>query len=90
MSYKKEGEAARKNVSDDPVIFKEIEVTDTKMIRIWRNVYKGRELLSIQLFWKKDMLDAEWEFGKTITFDESSIPEILEGLEAMRSWCEDN
>lgn len=90
MSYKKEGEAARRNVTDDPVIFKEIEITDVRMIRIWRNVYKGRELLSIQSFWKKEMLDTEWEFGKAITFDENSIPELLDGLEAMKSWCDEH
>lgn len=78
-----------KAVLEEPVIFKEIVKTPKKMIRVWRNFYRDRELLSFQTFWKGKESD-DWQFGKAVVFDYEDINDIIDGLQDMEKWCEDN
>ena len=75
--------------TDAPIIFKEIKKSDRKMLRVWRTFYKGKELLSLQNFWRTGPEEA-WDFGKAITFNYEDIDELIEGLQAMQKWYEDN
>jgi len=74
---------------EKPVTFKEIPKSDTQKTRIWYNVFKGNKLFCIQSFWREDPKDS-WRFGKAITFHPEVIPDIIEGLQAMDAWCQDN
>lgn len=72
---------------EDPVIFKEVQTSDRNKLVISRNTYKGRESLRIQNFYLED---DDWRFGKAISFHYENIEEIIEGLQEMQTWCEDN
>jgi len=80
----------KKAVTDTkPVLFQEIEAGHNKLIRVHRTVYKDKELLSVQNFWRKDESE-DWQFGKAITFDYEVIQDIIEGLKKMKAWCEEH
>lgn len=81
-------EAAEKLLKAQPVIFSEVEVSYLKKIRVWKNFYKGKELLCIQQFYKEDETQEEWLFGKAITFPEEAIDDIIEGLAKMKAYLE--
>lgn len=70
-----------------PVIFKEFE-SGNNLIRIYRDVFKGREILAIRKFWKDD--NENWQPGKGATFLYEDIEEIIEGLQEMKTWCEEH
>ena len=76
--------------NQEPIIFKTIEASPTIQIRVYRDFYKGRELLSIRKFWRKDEEGPEWQPGKGVTFPYDAIDEIISGLEDMREWCSDH
>ena len=82
-------EEADKFLSSQPVIFKTIKTGPNSLIRIWKNLYKGKELLSIQKFWRESEED-EWQYGKAITFNYEAIEDIMEGLTKMKEWCEEH
>lgn len=80
----------KKTVKDEkPVIFQEIDSGHNKLLRIHRTVYKEKELLGIQNFWRKEG-DTDWEFGKAVTFDYEVIGDLITGLEKMKAWCEEH
>lgn len=80
----------KKVVKDSaPVVFQEIDNGHNKLLRVHRTVYKEKELLGIQNFWRKDESE-DWEFGKAVTFDYELIQDIITGLEKMKAWCEDH
>ena len=70
-----------------PVIFKEFE-SGNNLIRIYKDVFKGREILAIRKFWKPE--DKNWQPGKGVTFLYEDIEEIIEGLQEMKTWCGGN
>ena len=63
--------------------FKEIECGYNQILRIHQHLYKGKELLSIQKFWRKEETDP-WELGKGVTFPYEAIDGIIEGLQTMQ------
>jgi len=71
--------------TEEPVIFAEVE-SKGKLIRVFRDVYKNRELLQIRKFWREDD-ESEWKPGKGCTFDFEVIDDIIDGLHKMQDWC---
>lgn len=71
------------------VVFATIETGYNKQLIVRRDFYKERENLGIQQLWRKDE-NQNWEFGKGVTFDYENIEEIIEGLQKMKSWCEEH
>jgi len=82
-------EKSKELPSGEPVIFKEILSKENEVIRVYRDVYKGKEYLSVRKFWRKDSLE-DYQPGKGITFIYDDIDEIISGLEDMKLWCEDH
>ena len=75
--------------NSQPVVFKSIETGPNSLIRIHRTSYKGKECLSIQKFWRESEGD-DWQYGKAITFKYGNIEDLIEGLTAMKTWCEEH
>lgn len=75
-------------MSEDQVVFKEMEYSHDQIIRVFTDMFKGREVLHIRRFW----LDEEDEYrpSKGVTFRRENIDDILEGLQAMKTWCEEH
>jgi hypothetical protein len=69
-------------------IFAEIE-DGSNLIRIFRDVWKGRELLQMRKFYKTPESE-EWQYGKgcTITFEQ--LDDVIAGFQKMKDWCEAN
>ena len=72
----------------DDVVFKAIPETELQELRVVRSVYKGRELLALRRYWRKDSSE-ELQPGKGATFTYEEIDEIIEGLQKMKTWCEE-
>lgn len=70
----------------DQVIFQEIECGHNQLLRVYRDIFKGRELLSIRKFWREDEDDPEWKPGKGVTFHDEQIEGLIEGLQGMQTW----
>jgi DNA-binding PadR family transcriptional regulator len=80
---------AKKKVPEEaPVVFKEWE-SGGNLKRVYRGTYKGKEQLSVRAFYQ-DPDNPEWKFGKGVTFGFEDIDFIIEGLQAMKAWCEEN
>lgn len=79
-STKAEGEAK---------VFKEFPAGDNQVIRVERSYYKGKEFLSTRRYWCTN-LDPELKPGKGLTFQYEHIEDLIEGLESMKEWLEDN
>ncbi len=75
-----------KDSPSEPILFKEIQTKDDEVIRVYRDVYKGREYLSIRKFWRKDTSE-EYQPGKGITFPYDAIDDLIDGLGIMKDWC---
>ena len=82
-------EEAYKFLSSQPVVFKTIETGPNSLIKIHKTLFKGKELLSIQKFWRGSEED-DWKYGKAITFKYEDIEDLIEGLTKMKSWCEEH
>lgn len=82
-------EEAEEFLNQQPVVFKTLEIGHNSQIRIHRTIYKNKELLSIQKFWRESEAD-DWQYGKAIVFKYEDIDEIIEGLTTMKSWCEEH
>ena len=67
----------------EPRTFKEIECGYNQILRIHQHFFKGKELLSIQKFWRKEETGS-WEFGKGVTFPYEAIDDLIEGLQTMQ------
>lgn len=80
-------EEAEKILSNQPIVFQEIEVGYNSLIRVHKSFYKGRPLLCIQKFWREGE-DQEWKFGKAITFPDEAIEDLIEGLTKMKEYIE--
>ncbi len=57
-------------------------------IRVYRDVYKGRETFNIRRFYQDEA--GEWRHGKGVAFHDEDAPTIIEGLTAMIEWIEEN
>ena len=75
--------------SSEPVIFEEHEVNPTTLLRVYRDIYKNKEVLSIRKFWRKEEGE-DWQPGKGVTLAFDDIDQIISGLQKMREWCELN
>lgn len=77
-----------KPTGDDYVEFAKFESGHDQEIRVYRDVFKGREMLSIRRFY----LDPVEGFkpGKGTTLHYEDIDEIVAGLEKMKEWCEEH
>lgn len=73
----------------EPVIFNEWESGYNQKIKVYRGSFKGKLLNYIQKFWLEEA-SGEYKHGKAVTFDYEDIPEILEGLEKMKEYLEEN
>ena len=69
------------------IIFKKIVHTDDMETRVYKDIFKGRQILSIRRFYR-DEETGEMCPGKGITLQEDYIDEIIEGLQIMLAWCE--
>jgi len=78
---------AAKDPSYGPTIFADFEHGTNKRIKVYRDWYKGREILSIRKFWL-DTDNDEWKPGKGVTFDYEAIDQIIEGLTTMKGVLE--
>ncbi|KKM07212.1 hypothetical protein LCGC14_1736130 [marine sediment metagenome] len=68
----------------DLVVFKEIESGHNQMIRVYRDIFKGREMLSIRRFYRNDV--EEWAPAKGVTFHDEDVDDVIEGLQLMNEW----
>lgn len=69
------------------IIFKEITHSENLITRVYRDLYKGKEILSVRKFFK-DKETGEFLPGKGVTLNHEDIDEIIEGLQTMLAWCE--
>ncbi len=60
----------------------------SQLLKVYRDTYKGRELLSIRKFWQDD--SGNWQPGKGVTLSYEDIDQIIEGLNQMKIWCEEH
>ena len=67
-------------------VFKTIEAGENE-IRVYRDSYKGREYLSVRKFYKDGQ--GQWQPGKGVTFQYENIDEIIEGLQEMQAFLEE-
>lgn len=59
-----------------------------QQVRVYRDIFKGREVLSIRKFYNSETNG--WQPGKGVTFHYEDIDDIIGGLEAMKEWLEEN
>lgn len=62
--------------------FKRIEYDNGQELRVYRDFFKEKEVLSIRRFYEKD---GEWLPGKGVTFHFEDIDDIIEGLQSMQA-----
>ncbi len=86
LAGKKKKPAKDSALNGSTIVFKEIEIGD-ELLRLYRDVYRGKEQLSFRRFYDKDGV---WTHGKGTTFKYEDIDEIIEGLQAMKEWAEAN
>ena len=88
-ALQKAGKVSKPVTNEATVEFATIETGHNKQLRVRRSVYKGKENLGIQSFWREDE-SQDWQFGKAVTFDYEVIDDIITGLNAMKEWCEEH
>jgi hypothetical protein len=71
------------------VIFKSFESGHNQLTRVYREIFKSRELFHVRTFYREDDL-SPWQPGRGYTFKDESIDDLIEGLEEMRDWIVDN
>ena len=72
-----------------PPIFAEIETGYNSLTRIHLLTYKNhKNLPAVQKFWREDE-SQEWKPGKAITFSYETIDDIIEGLQKMKTYIEE-
>ena len=73
-----------------PPTFKDIETGYNSLTRIHLLNYKNsKNLPAVQKFWREDESE-EWKPGKAITFPYETIDDLIDGLQAMKTWLEEN
>lgn len=73
-----------------PPIFAEVETGFNSSTRVHLLNYKqSKNLPAVQKFWREDE-DQEWKPGKAITFNYETIDDIIDGLQKMKAWIEEN
>lgn len=81
-------EAAQKKkdrpAGEDYVEFARFESGHEQEIRVYRDIFKGRELLSIRRFYL-DPVEG-YKPGKGVTFHDEDVDEVIAGLEKMNEW----
>lgn len=73
----------------EPVIFAQFESGNEGELRVYKDYYKGRELLSIRKFYL-DRDSNELLPGKGVTFTYEDIEEIIGGLQKMKSYLDEH
>lgn len=69
------------------IIFKEIQRSEKVKILVYKDEYKGKEILSVRkFFWNDD--EETYLPGKGVTFNHEDIDDIIKGLQYMLAWCE--
>ena len=81
-------EAKESEHKGEGVIFKSLESGDQEL-RVSQDWYKGRSLLSIRK-WYTDKDSEELKPGKGVTINYEDIDLVIEGLQKMKEWCEEN
>ena len=81
---KKASKQPSQSAGGDLVIFKEIESGHNQMIRVYRDIFKEREMLSIRRFYRNDV--EEWAPAKGVTFHDEDVDDLIEGLRVMNEW----
>jgi len=78
-----------KTLPPPPRVFKEVETGYNSLIRVHQLNYKGRQLPAIQKFWRENE-NQDWQYGKAITFPYEAIDDLIDGLQRMKTWMEEN
>jgi len=85
-------EAAQKKkdrpAGEDYVEFAKFESGNEQQIRVYRDIFKGREMLSVRKFYL-DPIEG-YKPGKGITFHDEDVEDIITGLEKMNEWLSEN
>ena len=79
--------AAKKKVEptgNDYVEFACFESGHERQTRVYRDIYKGREMLSVRQFYLDEV--EGWKPGKGVTFHDEDVDEIIAGLNKMNEW----
>lgn len=70
-------------------VFKEVETGYNSIIRVHQLNYKGKQLPALQKFWRENETQ-DWQYGKAITFPYEAITDIIEGLQKMQAYIEED
>lgn len=79
---------AEKPKNTGVVVFADWESGNQKL-RVYKDEFKGREILSIRKFWLPEG-EADYQPGKGVTFFYEDIDLIIEGLQKMKEYCEEH
>jgi hypothetical protein len=74
----------------DTVVFWTLPRSAKNKVELRRSVYKEKEILGLQQFYKEDSTDTEWKYGKAVTFGFEDIDDLIDGLQKMKDWCVEN
>lgn len=81
-------EQVAKILRDQPVTFMEIDTGYLQMVRIQKNVYKGKIYYGMQNYYKEDENQEDWQYGKTVNFPPEEIDSVIEGFQKMKAYIE--
>ena len=74
---------------DSSKVFKYIEAGPDQEIRISRDIYKGKEFLSIRKWYSENGTEG-LKPGKGVTFTYESIDELMDGLMLMKDYLDEH
>ena len=81
---------SKKEKKDQPsILFKVMECGPDQEIRVSRDFFKGRELLTIRKWYSENGTD-ELKPGKGVTFNYENIDDIVEGLFLMKEHLDEH
>ena len=78
-----------KTLPTHPPVFKEVETGYNALIRVHQLHYKGKQLPALQKFWRENETQ-DWQYGKAITFPYEAIEGLIDGLQQMQAYMEEN
>ena len=85
----KDAEKFLKTLKTHPPIFKEVETGYNSLIRIHQLNFRGKQLPAFQKFWRENETQ-DWQYGKAITFPYEAIDDLIDGLQQMKAYIEEN
>lgn len=79
----------KESSGEDYVEFAKIDYNNGDVLRVYRDIYKGKEMLSVRRFYT-DKDDGILKPGKGVTFHDEDLDEIIAGLEKMKEWLSES